>query len=1251
MIDKMLVKYLTLFLLVHFVIVSAQINLYFTDNFSVQHHCFYHVNKYSVYPKIIPFCMSEPESKWNIEKTAVNSIFTFAELNKKSITSIELYSWSAPIDVIERYQFYLNQLSTENRPLAMETDLFYNCTLPAFGPQCQYEFDIPNYRESTYDNIHMYYQEQMHDSEQPPITCYIHLKCDRGLTSICLDWTEICDGKMDCNDGIDEQGCLPLTTNVCQDNEYRCDNGQCIPSTLKGDELYCLDQSEISRFRDFVIESEDLPSSENEDVICSWRRNIQYRLPLVGDFTSSCQELRRKAIEQVIWSTLSTTTDLNDNCLLALQCHLKIPTMINPSICFNFCKNKNCLELIENTCSNLFYYPTLPIAFGHIYFAYTKEYIINSTTMNFILPEYICYNEQMCGEFPTNVTLLRFQGSTCRRREDFSLDWNDNAWQPLIDFIRLVYSKLGHCQQPINHYSSACNSSLMYQCENSSKCIPISYIGDGIQDCDYEDDEKQVIVDKVCLSNKNIKAFYKCANENKCIHRRQLRDRKCDCQKLDICDDENMFLDFQLKQSIVYAHICDGIISNGPIIIDGQIHTDETECERWPCVSRRTKCNYVWDCPKGVDELNCYTSPPLNCPSNHHICVSSQTNEFICLPIEKVDDNIVDCLGGIEESTVCPKNKFYGPDMHLYCKLGNSSWCLPRSTLCSRRPESICDDDNITKYCELRIEQRESMLFDNPDLKAKTNVQTRLSKVDSSEKYYCHNGLPLKVVLNSEKGLTTKTCFCPPSYYGDRCQYQNQRVSLIIKLNTPASSVQTSFLLIVSLIDNSIQRTIHSHQQLSFLFVSDIRALNQFKIQLVYSNQPKDLSKEYFVHIDIYETITLRYRGSMLAASKFPFLPVERIVVEMNLPKVNDKIQTCVNHQCIHGQCVHYLNDPKNYFCQCEQNWSGKYCNISYTCTCSSDSLCVGVTAENRSICVCRSNKFGSKCLISKTTYGPDPYSNGYGSLSSSEMAFAAHPVCTVPIGYYGNGCRLAKKKIFISFDGSIELVLPLQMFSYFIDLYNGEPHVIDLSSTIICRNNSSTIDYWGSDFDLLLIKLSLSQLYLIDQNKIHHYSPNCNVTVDLLDRCPTIYEVLDENISSMHLIRRIKYYHVPCQNQSLNLRCFHDDTFLCLCQDFNGQRVADCINYENSPEFRQTELSYDYDEMEYLCLTSDEIDLPISSTTTTSTTQIPILSSVTANQTHSTKSFIDNTTIPLSDSAFKQAFNIFLLLLCLSIH
>jgi hypothetical protein len=84
----------------------------------------------------------------------------------------------------------------------MWNEMFYNCTLPYFGPKCQY---VLNDYKSSYisldEIVHDYYR---YNRYQPTLmTCYIHLEYNRGPFPSCLDWTEICDGKVDCSGETD----------------------------------------------------------------------------------------------------------------------------------------------------------------------------------------------------------------------------------------------------------------------------------------------------------------------------------------------------------------------------------------------------------------------------------------------------------------------------------------------------------------------------------------------------------------------------------------------------------------------------------------------------------------------------------------------------------------------------------------------------------------------------------------------------------------------------------------------------------------------------------------------------------------------------------------------------------------------------------------------------------------------------------------------------------------------------------------
>ena len=83
-------------------------------------------------------------------------------------------------------------------------------------------------------------------------TCYIHLNCTRDTFIWCLDWREVCDGKVDCwPKPVDEENCEQLEENECVSNEYRCFNGQCIPDIFLNDDALnpdCLDRTDEDLF-------------------------------------------------------------------------------------------------------------------------------------------------------------------------------------------------------------------------------------------------------------------------------------------------------------------------------------------------------------------------------------------------------------------------------------------------------------------------------------------------------------------------------------------------------------------------------------------------------------------------------------------------------------------------------------------------------------------------------------------------------------------------------------------------------------------------------------------------------------------------------------------------------------------------------------------------------------------------------------------------------------------------------------------
>ncbi|CAF4198864.1 unnamed protein product, partial [Adineta steineri] len=180
---------------------------------------------------LIPYCR-RPLSidRTNKIQGYIENTYTFKDLRLQGITSENLFQWSISIDIIEQYSIYLIKKNIE-----FDEFIFNNCSSSWFGSNCQYTFNLNIPIESFGDFVNSSFVARRGYYGKILIhTCYRHLSgCYRGPEPMCLDWREICDGKIDCigdNFGIDEEYCDELEINECKEDEYRCHNGaQCIP--------------------------------------------------------------------------------------------------------------------------------------------------------------------------------------------------------------------------------------------------------------------------------------------------------------------------------------------------------------------------------------------------------------------------------------------------------------------------------------------------------------------------------------------------------------------------------------------------------------------------------------------------------------------------------------------------------------------------------------------------------------------------------------------------------------------------------------------------------------------------------------------------------------------------------------------------------------------------------------------------------------------------------------------------------------
>ncbi|CAF4258197.1 unnamed protein product, partial [Rotaria magnacalcarata] len=150
---------------------------------------------------------------------------------------------------------------------------------------------------------------------------------------------------------------------------------------------------------------------------------------------------------------------------------------------------------------------------------------------------------------------------------------------------------------------------------------------------------------------------------------------------------------------------------------------------------------------------------------------------------------------------------------------------------------------------------------------------------------------------------------------------------------------------------------------------------------------------------------------------------------------------------------------------------------------------------------------------------------------------------CICTQGFSGNNYELVDSKVIVSFEK--DLTLPQSMFFL---LYSQ-----------ILSSCTGRIP-----FDLVFVELLYKIYYLAVVQRTNNRLMVTTKKIDLLNRCPHIWEVINETIVKLPMIRCIKYYHVSCQRRSPAPSFFYDEKHFCLCDDYPPQRLANCCDFDH---------------------------------------------------------------------------------------
>ena len=1160
----------------------SRFNLYDTDrevqsgylqfdclNYYIRRETRAYQNLPDVVDEVIPYCFrptNDSRELYDAFDESRHQKLNFEQLRLANISAQRLLSWSAAMELVERYQIYLNA------PNTALNEYFYNCTAPRFGLRCQYSFELGemlSFNEIVELDFHgrQAYIETSDMIVQVP--CYVLLECHRLGQPWCLDWREICDGTVDCFDeGTDEQSCFDLEINECSDDEFRCHIGVCISQEFWDDgegETDCLDRSdgavEISDiqfcFRDptFLCEEHSCRVDTDNFFSCG-----------DGECVSKFQGCSNGR-HVLLLNSMAVKGNLTEKCWNVMICLTRLVGKPNGMRCeFFFMNNETIIEALEQ-CGSFFPFPVVPVHSNNVYFFYEDPYL-KFDIDQFLLPDYICYNQQLCDSF---VPISLHKNQTCLSASEL-LPFGSYYSYPWIQMMIVIGIRFRLCStfpDILDKELRYRNHSSLYNCQHSRKLISKHRIMDQMPDCPENDDENYT---NSCHLNDRYRVT--CVDTTKCWS---------PLVKMDVCVLNN----FGDISRIRFQSFCNGI-DEYFYDSNNREYSDESGCGNWSCDNTYTRCDGFWTCNDGRDEYKCIEN---KCPLSTYPCVSPVNYTVMCLSSKSVNDIIVDCVGALDEQSICRSIRpAVGTITAFRCSEEES--CLETSHICDRNQDCLADDDENENLCEnrtfacnkdvvhkyndieeifcglkeienLRIEyfsirtssnypplqQDMSNGFDFRRIEYGSNNNSNFSRIQNSWPWYCHRGLRVFTRLDGN----SSACLCPPSYYGHQCQYQNQRLSLTLRLTS--NERYAVYAIVVMLVDKTDQwHLIHAYDQ--FVYIAQHSCSMKLNRYLLFSSRPKDISRNYSVRIDAFEKNAMAYVGSWHFHVTFLFLPVNRLSIALSLSNHHLQQSSQCFPSCVHGECIKYVNKP-SYFCRCFAKWSGVQCDIPVECqSCSSSSICIG-SANNQPICVCPIDNYSRNCLLTSTCPGDACQNNGQCIPPDLTIPGSVH-TCICPDRYFGTNCEYRKAQLDVSFH---DMNIPSYLIAYFFTLSNQSDPVQTTVLRKLTLFQRDVTFHIAMPFQLVLIQAD-DKYYLAALQQL----PKMHIITSISpgQECYPAKKLFNSTVMQMITYQRIVHFHWLCYTDH-SVTCFMDETYLCLC---TKDHLANCMKFNGSRNF-----------------------------------------------------------------------------------
>ncbi|KAI4882735.1 hypothetical protein NFI96_028538 [Prochilodus magdalenae] len=510
-----------------------------------------------------------------------------------------------------------------------------------------------------------------------------------GGTTLCVNQSQLCDGKLDCPDGTDELFCL----HACLDpGNFLCKNRRrCIEQSLVCDgHSDCPDGSD-------ELQCPTCPLHCDEGAVCltSWQFCDGKMDCRDGSDERSCYNLfYRKSAEA---SSLACPVGFRP-CTDGSDCILNSHVCDGEKDCKDGSDEKNCKRKCRKgqfQCGN-----------GRL--CIDRKKVCDGT------PQCHDHSDEMnCCSHHCDGTHCIPENFMCDGERDCT-DGSDEADcpRPNGNMVNKAFSKIMSTLSPA--WTPLCRSPSVL-CEGTSLCISKNQLCDGKEDCPNGSDENS------CIDSCGTTGDFMCKDRRKCIQSYLVCNGRPDC--IDGSDEVDcpsiavkttnagsLRCRFGTKRCkdgsdcVLLSHVCDGEIDckdgSDEEGCDLQCNPGQFQCIRGKkCIERKQVCDGTRQCQDGSDEANCWEatrSCALRCDQNSR-----------CIPEVFICNGMKDCWDGSDESDCGNPAAFYRCKSPSVPCLGNLQ-CISQKQLCNGKKD--CADGSDERPCIKNCPNNEDFL-------------------------------------------------------------------------------------------------------------------------------------------------------------------------------------------------------------------------------------------------------------------------------------------------------------------------------------------------------------------------------------------------------------------------------------------------------------------------------------------------------------------------------------------------------------